>query len=193
MRLYAIRHGQSMANVSRRHSGWQDTPLSPKGEEDARGTGVLLRDIPIDKAYSSDLTRAIRTQQIARPDLTAEQTVLLREMNVGDLAGLSIPESAEKYGELYHESRRKLDFTPFGGESTQDIRGRIQKFITMLEQSPYENVAAFCHAGAVRNMLDIVIGDTVSGKFECANGSVSVFEYKDGIWRVVSWNRTHAD
>lgn len=178
-----------MANMYRRHSGWQDTPLSPKGEDDARGTGVLLRDIPIDKAYSSDLVRAIRTQQIACPDLVAEQTVLLREMNVGDLAGLSLPESAEKYGELYHECRRKQDFTPFGGESTEDMRRRVQEFLTMLERCPYENVAAFCHAGVVKNMLDIVLGCSVSEKFDCANGSVSVFEYKDGAWRVVSWNR----
>ena len=36
MRLYMVRHGQSVANFNKQHVGWGQVPLTEKGEDDAR-------------------------------------------------------------------------------------------------------------------------------------------------------------
>jgi 2,3-bisphosphoglycerate-dependent phosphoglycerate mutase len=61
--LVLIRHGESTWNNENRFTGWVDCPLSPKGEEEARVGGKLLKaeGYTFDKAYTSTLKRAIKT------------------------------------------------------------------------------------------------------------------------------------
>ena len=71
-RIYLIRHGQSVLNFSKRHSGWSMLPLTEKGFEDARRAGEKLKDIPFDRIYSSPLIRAVQTaEQIAQMQAAA--------------------------------------------------------------------------------------------------------------------------
>ena len=69
------------------------------------------------------------------------------------------------------------------------MRRKSRTFLTMLEQQDYENVAVFCHAGYISCIIS-AISDYMYDCMEltCQNGSVSVFELKDGHWHLVSWN-----
>ena len=58
MKLYMVRHGQSVANLNKQHVGWGQVLLTEKGEDDARGAGEILKNYSFDKVYSSDLLRA---------------------------------------------------------------------------------------------------------------------------------------
>ena len=40
--LYFSRHGETQANVERRFSGKRDTPLTPRGREQAQDIGLVL-------------------------------------------------------------------------------------------------------------------------------------------------------
>ncbi len=59
-----IRHGESQWNRENRFTGWVDVPLSPKGEQEARAAGETLRGVRFDRAFTSVLTRAVRTLEI---------------------------------------------------------------------------------------------------------------------------------
>lgn len=61
--LVLVRHGESTWNNENRFTGWVDCPLSPKGEEEAKAGGKLLREegFTFDKAHTSTLKRAIKT------------------------------------------------------------------------------------------------------------------------------------
>ena len=61
VKLILLRHGQSQWNLENRFTGWIDVDLSPKGEEEARKAGELLKDFQIDAVFTSVLKRAIRT------------------------------------------------------------------------------------------------------------------------------------
>ncbi len=65
--LVLLRHGQSQWNLDNRFTGWVDVNLTPEGEAQARRGGELLKDagIHFDRQYTSVLTRAIRTGEIA--------------------------------------------------------------------------------------------------------------------------------
>lgn len=188
MKLYMVRHGQSVNNLSKCYTGWQQVELSEQGREEAEKVGAFLRHISFDKIYSSDLLRAVQTQQLALPGAEAEQTALLREVDVGDLAGVPIAECVARYPAL----QQKHDgFAPYGGESYAAFWERVGKFLQMLEQQPYEKVAAFCHLGVIRAVMRIVLGaELAPGTLACSNCGVFVFEYINGKWRLDTWNYT---
>ena len=61
MKVYFVRHGQSLGNAKHVLLGHTDLDLSPLGYEQARATALEMRDFPIDVIYASDLRRAYNT------------------------------------------------------------------------------------------------------------------------------------
>src|SRR5580658_7367325 len=119
-KLILLRHGESQWNLENRFTGWVDIPLSPKGEEEARVAGEYLKDLPVDKVYTSVLQRAIKTADIAldaagKYDLPVERDQALNERHYGDLQGLNKAETAAQYGdEQVKIWRRSYDVPPPG-------------------------------------------------------------------------------
>ena len=62
-KLILLRHGESLWNRENRFTGWTDVDLSPKGFQEAKAAGRMIRDagITLDLAYTSVLRRAIRS------------------------------------------------------------------------------------------------------------------------------------
>lgn len=188
MKLYLIRHGESEANATRSFAGWAPVSLTEKGEEDARLAGELIRSLSFDKVFSSDILRAVQTCRLAMPDAEAEQTPLIREYDVGNLAGRSIEEFMKD--PAIAANRRNNDFSPYGGEDYKAVMARVTEFMQRLEQSDYENVLAFGHAGAIKNMIDHAVGVRLPfGSVAVENGAVTVLEFKNGRWMLCVLNQ----
>lgn len=189
MKLYLIRHGQTNANLERRHSGWWEAELTELGRTQAQNVGKILEGLSFDKVYTSDLLRAVETQKLALPEIDAEQTSLLREINVGNIGGRYRSDIIAQYGDKYINDYGVYDFRSYGGEDHAAFCERVGKFLKMLEDSPYESVAAFTHGGLICSMLDMCVGAFVDRKIAvCENCSVSMFEYSDSRWRLKLWN-----
>ena len=60
-KLILLRHGQSLWNKKNIFTGWVDVPLSEIGINEALNAGIQLKDISIDKVYTSVQIRAIQT------------------------------------------------------------------------------------------------------------------------------------
>jgi probable phosphoglycerate mutase len=65
MRILLARHGETKWNAEGRYQGQVDVPLSEVGEAQARKLGDRLRDVHIDRAVASPLSRATRTAELA--------------------------------------------------------------------------------------------------------------------------------
>ena len=65
MKLLLARHGETAWNAEGRYQGREDIPLSPKGESQALALGERLREVRIDRALASPLSRARRTAELA--------------------------------------------------------------------------------------------------------------------------------
>lgn len=119
-KLVLLRHGESTWNKENRFTGWTDVDLSPKGLEEAKEAGVVLKKegYVFDVAFTSLLKRAIRTLWIALDELDqlwlpVEKTWRLNERHYGALQGLNKAETAAKYGdEQVHIWRRSYDVLP---------------------------------------------------------------------------------
>jgi len=183
MRLFLIRHGESVANVEKTFAGQVDSKLTEKGIEQAKSIRNILERIPFDKVYSSDLSRAHDTQRYALPGVEAELTPLLREYDVGTWGGKPIAEAIE------YEKLRKLDYAKFGGESRSMVTVRVEKFLAMLEEDPCDYVAAFSHNGFILNLMEIVMNAKVDRDgLASDNCAIHVFEFNGTGWRLLSWN-----
>ena len=118
--LVLIRHGQSQWNLENRFTGWVDVDLSPKGEEEARKAGELLKaaGIELDQAFTSVLTRAIRTLWLSlhaagQVWIPTQKDWRLNERHYGGLTGLNKAETAERHGaEQVLVWRRSYDIAP---------------------------------------------------------------------------------
>lgn len=193
MKLYLIRHGQSEANLKKIHGGWLDAPLTERGRAEAKSAGKLLKDVAFDKVYTSDLIRAIQTAEIALPEYKKMQLPQLREICLGDLEGRKPDDCHREYGDHYLIEKAKRNFRDFGGENYADHVRRAREFMDMVAEEDDVNVAAFCHEGTIKCMLDIVlqIGHWVSiQNILCGNGSVTILDYKNQHWRLCRWNMT---
>ena len=74
-------------NLENRFTGWVDVPLSPRGEQEAREAGEKLLAYRFDYAFTSVLTRAIRTLEIVmdvigQPGLPVERNQALKRTHV---------------------------------------------------------------------------------------------------------------
>lgn len=105
-KLVLMRHGQSQWNLENRFTGWTDVDLTPAGRQQAVDAGNLLRarGFEFDLAYSSVLTRAIRTLWIVLDTLGVIYTPIglswrLNERHYGALQGLNKAETAAKFGD----------------------------------------------------------------------------------------------
>lgn len=105
-KLVLLRHGQSQWNLENRFTGWVDVDLTAEGEAQARRGGALLKEagVRFDRAYTSVLTRAIRTGEMAlaeagQGDLALVKDWRLNERHYGGLTGLNKAETAAKHGD----------------------------------------------------------------------------------------------
>ena len=189
MKVYFVRHGESEANLHRRYAGQSDTKLSQTGQAQAVAIRPILADIPFDKVYSSDLSRAHDTQKLALPGYEAETTALLREISVGSLAGKSIAAMAAANGGVSLTAKTG-DYEAYGGENRGMLDMRVAQFLQKLEKENYENVAVFAHRGVLLSVLRYILDapDLPNGILACDNCAIHVAEFYGGAWRILALN-----
>jgi 2,3-bisphosphoglycerate-dependent phosphoglycerate mutase len=105
-KLVLIRHGESTWNLENRFTGWTDVDLTPRGLEEARRAGELLKreGYSFDVAFTSMLRRAIRTlwtvlDEVDQMYLPIVHDWRLNERHYGALQGLNKAETAARYGD----------------------------------------------------------------------------------------------
>ena len=126
--LVLVRHGESAWNLENRFTGWTDVDLSPKGIEEAKAAGQLMKKegYDFDLCYTSYLRRAIHTLSLALNEMDREwlpviKSSKLNERHYGALQGLNKSETATKYGEDQVKIwRRSFDIQPPALEADDD-------------------------------------------------------------------------
>lgn len=156
--LYIVRHGQTDWNAQKKVQGQIDIPLNATGEEQARQTAALFKNIHFDAVFSSDLLRAQRTAEIItlEKDLAVQTTRLLRERNFGPHEGMLIEELKELEKDLENLSKedRAIHKLHPDIENDEELVGR---FITFLREISVayadKTVLVVCHGALIRTFL----------------------------------------
>lgn len=200
-KLILLRHGESQWNLENRFTGWVDVLLSPRGEEEARRAGEKLKNIQIDKRYTSVLKRAIDTDRIAmevagKLDVPVERDKALNERHYGALQGLNKEETAKKYGkEQVHLWRRSYDIAPPKdvtelnpdgiSESLKDTADRVIPYYLNKIKPDLDaglNVLVTAHGNSLRALVMHLDGLTKEEVLELniPTGVPIVYEFENG-------------
>jgi probable phosphoglycerate mutase len=94
-----VRHARTAWNFQGRAQGHTDVPLDDVGREQARALAPYIVTMAPSRIVSSDLARARETAEVlgAATGLPVTIDARLREFDVGERAGLSATEFAEKF------------------------------------------------------------------------------------------------
>lgn len=126
-RIYLVRHGETDWNRAPRLQGVVDVPLNRAGVMQARRLAARFQDIPFSCVVTSPLRRATATAAIlACPRASPLQTdTRLREIDHGDLTGLTLPEIGRRFPEIVsHEQLLPAAFDRSGGEALAAVYRR---------------------------------------------------------------------
>lgn len=190
--LIIVRHGQSQWNLENRFTGSADVDLTPAGELEARDAGRVIKNYPVDLAFTSVLKRAIHTLEIILNEtgnlsLSIIRTAALNERNYGDLQGLNKLETAKKYGDsqvlLW---RRSYDTSPPNGESLKDTYNRVVPYY-LQEIEPRlksgKNILIVAHGNSLRALMMFLekISEMQIAEVNLATGVPRLYEFDDNL------------
>lgn len=152
LEILVLRHGQSVADIEKRHEGRADFPLTELGREQARlAASWIANNCPPTAIVSSPLKRASETARIvgAACGLIVEFDESLMEFNNGALAGLSF-EEADRLYPLPDGGRPPHERVP-GGESLLEFRFRAEEVWSRLvaQHAESERLLIVAHGGII--------------------------------------------
>ncbi len=156
-KLLLVRHGITEFNSARRFMGYSDVELSVAGCRQVERLCDRLVDDKIDAVYSSDLRRALVTAEVLSSEHKVDIVTCpeLREINYGDIEGLTFEEIRRLYpevAELFGDRSLELKFPD--GESVDDLTERVSKFLDRLKtHTPEQTILIVSHSGPLCIMV----------------------------------------
>lgn len=145
MRILLVRHGETTYNQMGRVQGRLDTPLTPRGVEQARHRSSVL-DEEFEGVYSSPLQRTHRTARI----ITG-----IRPTPLPGLTGIDMGTATGMRKEVLHT---RLDqaaengalWTPPHGEHPERFQERVAATLDAIAERHTGTVLVVTHAGVIR-------------------------------------------
>ena len=183
MRMYLIRHGESVWNAQDRIQGHGDSPLSPRGLEQAMALGRRLREASIRAVYSSPLLRARQTAEAIRETLRAPLVLRseLREIHLGDWEGKTPDEVNARFDNGYDVWRTRPTAAVIpNAEPIEAFRQRaINAIEAVARTADAETVAIVTHGGVIcaylAHLLDADF-DLLLRRLQINNSGVTIIE-----------------
>lgn len=202
MRVYFVRHGETIANRDEIHQTPQD-PLSERGEKQAHYLGQRLANIPFTKGLCSSAYRAKQTAEI----ITRYHPVPFEYTE--DLVEWGWPSSIHgtKYDDpKAYQLKRSIDqarlrdssFVHEDEESFTQIKDRLKKVKDRLERCAVtDQVLVVSHGVTIKSMLgyfwyeetfDMEKFLKLKYFFEASNTGITIFELNHEKWQLMTWN-----
>lgn len=199
--VHLVRHGESLWNAEGRYQGQEDSGLTAYGREQAARFGeAFAREVPRpDAVVSSDLPRVRDTAQqyVDRVGADAGQDPALREMSVGDWAGMTMEEAAQLHPEIVAAVAAGEDLARgVGGETFAETRVRVVEAIDrviadLAVQGGERTGVVFTSGNPIRLAAAHTLGIPSPGHMVLGspdNCSVTTLRIRDGRREVVRYN-----
>ncbi|MBP1611081.1 MAG: histidine phosphatase family protein [Acidobacteria bacterium] len=163
VRIFLVRHGETAENKEMRYLGIRDVPLTSNGNRQARRVATALSKLPIRAIVASPLRRAADTaaqiQNACGVELRKDSR--LAEGSFGCWEGLT-REEVVKLGNVDAGLLARWETDPAcappGGESIQNIQGRMVRLVEELtEEFAGSSVALVSHVGPIKAFLAAVM------------------------------------
>lgn len=197
-RLVLIRHGESVATVSRRIGGPRTcSGLSDLGRRQAENlrrrfseTGELVPTA----VFSSEYPRAIETAEIVVPalgDLPIQRHAGLGEHDPGEACdGMTYNEFTSSYGMVDWENPWAQTFP--GGETIAAFQFRVGTALhEVISANLGGTIAVFCHGGVVDATFRSLLRIVTTGAFQLHTLNTAITEFAwvmPNTWQLARYN-----
>ena len=147
MKLYVVRHGETIWNVENRVQGITDIPLTDKGRLDATLLKDLVKDINIDVVISSPLNRAIETAKILTDNklpINTDDRIKERDWGLNEGANIDDVDKWDCWDVILNTRVQNI-------ESIQDFMYRVSNFLEDIKvRYKDKNVLVVTHSAVIR-------------------------------------------
>lgn len=197
MRLFIIRHGETDWNKTRRVQGRTDIPLNDYGRHLAEETALGMKDIRIDRAYTSPLLRAKETAQIILKGrgIRLIEDPRIQEFSFGVYEGMCCggqdPSPQSRAFNLFFTKTDQY-VPPEGGETVEQLYERTGSFLSEIcgmHGAENDNILISSHGAALTALLNRIKGNLSVKDFwkdeVPPNCAVTIVEVDSGVPRIV--------
>lgn len=190
MRLYFVRHGESIWNLEKYLQGTLDVPLSETGMHQAELLWSRLRNIPFDVVVCSPLSRAQQTADaiLAHQEELSEKIIdeRLTGRYYGVYQGRPYAEmlwgEQQTLGQIYKQAEGKETVEP-----RADVADRaISCMHEIIEKYPNKRVLIVTHNEVKASAIQQLIHPDMPNDYY--SSSVSILEYENDMWDYISLN-----
>lgn len=186
MRLFIVRHGETIENIDRIIQGQNYGKLSELGREQSRCLGMRLKDEEFDIIYSSDLKRVTDTAEEIAKHHSATPLVFderIRERSYGELEGQVFPDDWD------------WNDIPACVEQNASFDARVKDFYDeVFRRHSDETVLVVSHGCIKKKMLSLVspvLAEKIDRTGNVKNTSVTIVDvYDNGCYRLHALNCT---
>jgi broad specificity phosphatase PhoE len=178
MKLYIVRHAQSIENIGIILQ--RDTPLTETGKEQARRLGVYFERAEIDIIFCSKLKRAKETLNYIIPYIKKAKIIYSSNLNEHNMGVYFKNQIDYQKFKIDAETSKKgfYEFKPKGGESLTEVFERQKDFYKkILKNYIGKNILILGHSQAGAMLILNILGLDISEEkyFRINNASVSLF------------------
>ena len=190
-RLLLVRHGETQWNKESRFQGIRDIPLNENGKAQGAKAGAFLKDVPLDFAVSSSMSRPKETAEIIlqhHPNVKLETTSELVEICHGEWEGMLEAEIEANFPGMLQEWKDAPETVQMpDGENLQQVWDRaIAAWAKIVEQydnsdSPRTGIVV-AHDAINKVIICSLLGLKPANfwNIKQGNGAVTVIDYPQG-------------
>ncbi len=185
--LILVRHGESEWNKTGTWTGLTDIGLSEIGRSEAKTAAEKLKDVPIDQAFTSVLSRAKETCTIildvlGKQSMQITEDKALNERDYGIYTGKNKWEIQKEVGEEeFLKIRRSWDHQIPNGESLKQVYNRVVPYYQSTifpELKSEKNILISAHGNSLRALIKYLenISDEQIPNLEIPTGQLYVYQ-----------------
>lgn len=192
-----MRHGETEWNKLGKFQGQCDIPLNRRGLAQARQASRAVSLSPAVTVYASPLHRTMQTaEEISRRSRTSVIPMDgLKELNLGDLEGITGPEMRADWPQVYAAWRDDpAELVMPRGESLKQLQERAWQSFLEIESAHQEEetLVAVSHNFTIRTIVCRVLGMPLSNfhRMALSLASICTVEMGSSGRRLVAYNST---
>ncbi len=194
MKIYLIRHSESIDDIENCYGGSADFALTENGKDKVKESRKLIENYRIEKIYTSPYKRAFQTAQILNENMKVEIKVIddIRELNShGIRTGVNKELAKDIFSYVFQQEEYKntgyyLGKTFLGGEDIEEFDKRVKEAINfiMRDSKGLDAIAIVTHGGVHRSIFKNILN--ISKKIdEIDDVSTTILEYNNGKFEII--------